>query len=379
MKRVCIVTSHDFVVRAFLVGHLHQLAQRYRTTLVTRIRAGKVLPNLAGVRIVNLPIERYLAPLSDALCIHKLRRILCTGRFDLVHSITPKAGLLAMVAGCAARVPFRVHTFQGEPWSTRRGLSRVVLRATDRLIAALATHLLVVGQSERQFLISQRVLPEGKATVLAHGSIAGVDTRRFAPDSALRTATRFRLGLPEDAIVVLFLGRVRREKGVVDLARAFARIAAVNQRLRLLVVGPDEDNLTTQIRMACGTYQKRLTIAPETDVPHEFIAAADVVCLPSYREGFPATILEASAGALPVLASRIYGTSDAVIDGQTGLLHEAGDVDAIASGLQELSGDPQLRRRLGNAGRERVVREFNRELVERALLDYYGTILSCAT
>jgi len=376
MKRLCIVTSHDFVVRAFLLGHLRRLAPLHRITLVTRIRPGKALPALpAGVEVIELPIERYIAPLSDLRCLVKLYRLLGAGRFDLVHSITPKAGMLAMMAGRAARVPRRVHTFQGEPWATRRGPSRWILRAIDRMIAALATHVLVVGRSEREFLASEGVVSPLKADVLGHGSIAGVDTRRFVPDSARRAATRRRLGLPEDAVVALFLGRVRREKGVIDLARAFARVAAMDPGIRLLVVGPDEDSLEPEIRASCAAHAARLVMAPETDTPEDYVAAADIVCLPSYREGFPVTILEASAAGVPVLASRIYGTRDAVVDGESGLLHEPGDVDALAAALQELVSDPALRRSLGDAGRRRVVQEFDCERVERALVDYYARLL----
>jgi glycosyltransferase involved in cell wall biosynthesis len=324
-----------------------------------------------NARVFTVPIERRISPLRD------LRALLCLTshfrrqRFDVVHSVTPKAGLLAMTAASLARVPVRLHTFTGQVWATRKGPMRTLLRAFDALIAMLATHVLVDSRSQREFLVANRVVAASKSAVLAEGSICGVDGKRFRPDPAARARVRSALGLPYDAIVFLFLGRLTWDKGILDLVAAFAPLAEQHSTAYLLVVGPDEEGVAKVVKESLANCLSRLRRSNYTDRPEEYMAAADVFCLPSHREGFGQVAIEASASELPVVASRIYGVTDAVSDGETGLLHAPGDVKALREHMQCLLTHPELRRRLGTVGRSRALRKFSAEQVTRALLDYY--------
>ena len=185
--------------------------------------------------------------------------------------------------------------------------------------------------------------------MLNHGSIAGVDCERFKPDSSARAALRAELGIAADALVFLFIGRLKRDKGVLDLARAFAVLAREDAGCHLLIVGPDEDGLLPEIEQTCADCHARLHVAGLSAAPEHYMDASDVLCLPSYREGFPVTIIEAAAAGLPAIGSRIYGITDAIVEGETGLLFEAGNVQQLALGMRRLASDASLAQAHGAA------------------------------
>jgi glycosyltransferase involved in cell wall biosynthesis len=325
---------------------------------------------------VAIPIARPIAPWADLVALLALFRLFRKRRFDLVHSITPKAGLLAMLAGWLAGVPLRLHIFTGQVWVTRAGLMRTLLKSADQLIARLATHALADSPSQREFLIAQGIVAARKSAVLAQGSSCGVDTARFRPDAAARERVRRDLGIPPDAVVFLYLGRINRDKGLLDLAHAFAEVGTGYPGVHLLLVGPDEGNLRAALAAAAASCSTGLHSVDFTDRPQEYFAAADVCCLPSYREGFPTTMLEAAAAGLPAIGSRIYGITDAIVEGETGLLFEAGDVQQLALSMRTLAGDASLRQRMGGKARERAVRDFSSAVVTAALLEYYEKLLA---
>ncbi|MBE0625146.1 MAG: glycosyltransferase family 4 protein [Burkholderiales bacterium] len=373
--RVALVVTSTLVVRWFLLEHIRTLARSFALTLIVNNDAPE-LATLLPCRIVSLRLERDIAPLADLCALASLWRHFRAERYQLVHTLTPKAGLLGMLAARLARVPLRLHTFQGEVWVTRRGAMRWLLKNFDRLLARLATDLLVVSASEREFLIAAGLIPAAKSRVLKHGSIAGVDCGRFKPGSGVRAALRAQLGIAADVTVFLFIGRLKRDKGVLDLARAFSILAREDAACHLLIVGPDEDGLLNEIRKACGACLDRLHVAGLSAVPERYMGASDVLCLPSYREGFPVTILEAAAAGLPAIGSRIYGITDAIVEGETGLLFEAGNVRQLAQGMRTLAGDPGLRQRMGERARERVLRDFAQEQLTAALLAHYRGLLA---
>ena len=336
-------------------------------------------PDAFGAEMLNahffrVPVERRISPLRDLSALVRLVRLFRAQHFDLVHSVTPKAGLLSMIAAWLARVPLRIHTFTGQVWATRKGPTRALLRAMDSLIARFATHVLVDSRSQREFLLANRVVAATKSAVLAEGSICGVDGERFRPDGAARGRMRAALGIADEAVLFLYLGRLSRDKGVFDLALAFARLAQRHAGVCLLFVGPDEERLGKQIKETVVPCADRVRFIDHTDKPQDCMAAADVFCLPSYREGFGQVAIEAAAAELPVIASRIYGVVDAVSDGETGLLHPPGDIDALHEHMETLLQQPELRRRFGTAGRARALRDFSARRVTQALVEFYAGI-----
>lgn len=375
-RRVCYVVSSPMTLTAFLAGHVAAAAKSFDVTVVVNTEDPDALKELGlPVTLLQVPIERAISPWRDLCALWALYGHFRRAHFDLVHSVSPKAGLLGMLAAWLARVPRRVHTFTGQVWVNKWGWRRVLLKWADRLLSALTTHALVDSPSQSDFLVQEGVLPAAKARVIGKGAICGVDGKRFKPDADIRQKMRLELDLSESAIVLLFVGRINRDKGVLDLATAFAHLSARRQDVFLLLVGPDEHGMLDEIRASCGDASPRLRHVGYTSEPERYMASTDIICLPSYREGFGMVVVEAAAAGLPAVASRIYGITDAIVDGETGLLHPPGSVAGIEQALERLIADPELRGAMGMAARGRVLRDFSQEQITGELMAFYGKIL----
>lgn len=375
-RKVCIVVSSPMTIVAFLRDQLRELSSAYDLHVFANSPDAAFLDEI-GVRasFSSIPLKRNISPWHDLLALLVLWRHFRRIKPDAVHSVTPKAGLLGMAAAFLAGVRCRIHTFTGQVWATKRGASRWILWSMDCLIAFFASRILVDSFSQREFLLANRVVSPHKATVLGQGSISGVDLLRFKPDPASRVAVRMELAVAQDALVFLYVGRLKRDKGIPELVEAFAMNLSMHPAARLLLVGPDEDDLEFLF-----SKQNNILRVGYTNEPERYMAAADVFVLPSHREGFGSTVIEAAACGLPTVASRIYGLTDAVVDGETGLLHECGDVQGLAAALAILSADSDKRSRMGICARERAARDFAMEAVTRNTMDFYREALdACKT
>jgi glycosyltransferase involved in cell wall biosynthesis len=376
-RTICFVVASEITVTAFLIEQIRATSLKYEVCVVLNTRnTAFLIPFGIAATVVAVPVERKIKPFSDLAALFALYRLFRQRRFDLIHSVSPKAGLLAMLAGFLAGVPRRLHVFTGQVWVTRKGFARLALKQLDRLLAALATHILIDSPSQRDFLVAQDVVRSDKCTVLGKGSISGVDTTRFRPDADARALLRQELNIPADGILFIYLGRLNRDKGVLDLAAAFAQLSQDRQNVWLLLAGPDEENLRADILQTCARCSAQLRLVDYTSQPARYMASADVFCLPSYREGFGTVVIEAAACGLPAVASRIYGVTDAVVDGQTGLLHPPGDRAAVTAAMARLAADAELRHTLGAAARARAIADFSSTALTSALLCFYEKILN---
>lgn len=373
MKKICYVATIPAVVHAFLRAHIQAAAEEYEVTVICSSADEHLLDDL-NARFIPLLIERKPSPWKDVIALNQLYWLFRRERFDIVHSIMPKAGLLAMLAAWLTLVPARVHTFTGQVWVTMHGARRILLKGVDKLIAIFATCVLVDSPSQRDFLVDEGVLPQGKALVIGAGSICGVDPLRFRPNEAARRSTRQDMGITQDAKVILFVGRLNRDKGMLELAAAFDALSRRYADLVLLLVGAEEDVVFAQIQKICSAVRERLFYIRFTNMPERYMAAADIFCLPSYREGFGMTIIEAAASGIPSVASRIYGITDAVEDEKTGLLFPVGDVDALTRALSRLISENDFRQQMGDAARARAVELFPTEKLTRDMVSLYNRL-----
>ncbi|MDP3651355.1 MAG: glycosyltransferase [Rhodoferax sp.] len=367
------MSTVPYAVHVFLRKHIEEAAKKYKVTVVCNSTDAHLLHDL-NVPVILLPIERKPSFWCDALVVIRLYMLFRREHFAIVHSIMPKTGMIAMLAAWLARVPIRIHTFTGQVWVTKRGLKRAVLKWVDKLIGKFATCLLADSPSQRDFLVSEGALPFGKVKVIADGSICGVEAARFHPDSNIMMSVRKDLKISEDAVVILFVGRLSFDKGILDLAVAFDSIARMCADVVLIIAGAEEDVLIGGIRQLCSRWAERLHYIKFTSSPENYMAAADIFCLPSYREGFGMTIIEAAACAVPTVGSCIYGITDAVVDGETGLLFPAGNVAALTLALLVLIKDIDLRQRMGKAARLRALKLFSSERITGEMVTLYDRL-----
>ncbi|SDH63240.1 glycosyltransferase family 4 protein [Propionivibrio dicarboxylicus] len=375
-RNIIFVATTPFAVNAFLRTHLIALARTYNVTLCVNTQVYPLEEEIAhAVRVQHIDIARKISPRHDLRALLQLWRYFRAHHPAAVHSMTPKAGLLAMLAAKLACVPRRFHTFTGQVWATRRGIARTLFKSIDWLIAACASQVFADSVSQCRFLESESVVPTGGVTVLGDGSVAGVDLDRFRPDPTARAALRAQMQISEHIPVFLFLGRMVRDKGVYDLLDAFARINAEHPDWALWMVGPDEDGLQAELEQRSKTLGLRVHWFGRTFEPERYMAAADAFVLPSYREGFGSVVIEAAACGRPAIAYRIDGVIDAIVDAQTGLLVEKGNIDALAAAIAKLGNDRDEMARLGTAAYTRALRDFSSTTVSAAWLAFYATEL----
>ena len=376
-KRICILATTPFAIEVFMRTHINALKKDYDVTLVTSDHGEKLIELIGdNISFISIQIDRKISIENDILALIKLWRLFREEKFDSVHSIMPKSGLLAMLAARFAGVPSRLHTFTGQVWANQKGFRRFALRILDKVLAMSATKVLADSHSQRLFLIENNVVNATKILVLAGGSIAGVNLNRFKYDAEMHNQIRLHKRIQINDIVFLFLGRLTLDKGLMDLSRAFARAAKQDANIHLLVVGPDEENLEMEFSILAQRFPGRVHRVGFTDCPENYMAAADVFCLPSYREGFGSVIIEAAAVGLPAIASRIYGVTDAIEDGVTGILHTPTSDHEIAEAMLLLASDEALRYRMGKAARTRVANEFSEARVTEAFVDFYREMFS---
>lgn len=373
--KILIVAAIPMTIKMFLLGYVSVLAERYDVTVVCSGEGSDSLTKLLPrVRFKVIDIKRRIDLRSDMNALKCLVGFMRSENFDMIHSVTPKAGLLAQLAGWLCGVRTRLHTFTGQVWVTQKGFKRKLLKWCDLIVAACATNLLADSVSQKEFLICERIVNPKKIGVIGAGSISGVDLARFRPDPNVREALRKQLGVSDTDVVALYLGRLTRDKGVLDLAEAFSQVCNRQPNLKLIFVGPDEEGLATEIEKKV-TCNEALAVIGPTACPEDFMVAADFFCLPSYREGFGSVVIEAAACGLPSIASAIYGLTDAIEDGFSGVLHLPGDVNSIADLLMKLSNSKDWREKLGRQARQRAVDKFSADVITQAQVQYVQMLL----
>jgi glycosyltransferase involved in cell wall biosynthesis len=323
---------------------------------------------------------REISPFRDIVACIRLIRLFRRTRPDIVHAHTPKAGLLGMLAARIAGVPVRIYHIHGFPYMTAKGWRRLLLLSTERASVRLSNKVFAVGAGMRHVAIEEKICPANKVQVLHNGTAGGIDAaKRFCPElisPQVVADLRVRLNLPNDAKVVGFVGRLARDKGIVELVDAWRLLAANDPSLHLVLVGGvdardgvpgcviDEWRSTPHIHLA-GHIEE---VAP-------WYLLFDLLALPTYREGYGNVLLEAAAMRVPVVASRIPGCSDAVIDGVTGFLFELRNTEELAKTMGRYLADPELRRQHGENGRRRVLRDFVPTDVFHCMLEEYKKLV----
>jgi glycosyltransferase involved in cell wall biosynthesis len=333
-----------------------------------------------GVPVHGVSMERRISPLADVRSICSLFFLFRKLRPTLLHAHTPKGGLLGVLAGRMTGAKSVVYTLHGLRYATAKGWRRKLLQSAEAMTCGLADRVFAVSLANQRQAVADGICPEGRIRLLARGSCNGVDSLgRFNPEKlkpSLRAETRRKFRIPDSGVVLGYVGRIVRDKGITELWEAWCSLKDQNPEIYLLIVGPieEQDPLPCSV-MARLTADERVRMVGWADDPVPFYAAMDVFVLPTYREGFPISPLEAAAMELPVIASRVDGCVEAVADGMTGLLVPPRDSKALAEALQRLILKPELRERMGRAGRQRVLSDFRPEVIWEELYQSYLDLL----
>lgn len=375
-KKICFVVAVPVTANAFLCDHIATLSKAYDVYLAGNIKGESDVNMLALTGWHHVDIERGISLWKDLKAVWQAYRYFKRMKFDAVHSVTPKAGLVTALAGWLAGIPHRTHIFTGQVWATRTGLMRTLLKSLDKVISGLNNHILVDGKSQRAFLIKEGVLKEGQAEVFGHGSISGVNSARFVPNDDARRVVRAEVGVKDRALCYIFLGRLNHDKGIGELYEAFNKLASEENDVFLLLVGSDEEGYLDKlpeyknIQVGMNFHYYGLTRQPE-----RVLNAGDVFVLPTYREGFGSSVLEAACIGLPCICSDAYGVLDAYVDGETGLQCKVGDADSLYLCMKKMHDDKAMRNDMARKSRERALRDFNVKPISEAWLNFYKALL----
>ncbi|WP_289356386.1 glycosyltransferase family 4 protein [Paenibacillus sp. S-12] len=363
---------------SFFEGHIHALIhQGYDVAVICDDRPSDAL--LEGAEYIRVPMKREISLLSDLASLFHAVRAIRRWKPDLINTGTPKAGLIMGLAAWICRVPHRIYTCHGLRLETLQGWKRIMLTWSERISGRAAHQVISVSGSLRQRLIALGLASADKVKVLHHGSCKGVDASKFEPSEELQAEAaviRQQLNIPVEAEIIGFVGRQTRDKGLDLLVEAFLRVQAQFPHLYLLILGNEEEGdpimdhtkraIAREPRIISGGYQERL--AP-------FFSLMTMLVLPSYREGFGNVVLEAGAAGIPVIASDVTGLKDAVVNGVTGSLVPAGDVERIADQIREFILFPLIRQYMGSVARKRVKEHYNPADIIAAHEAFYRSML----
>lgn len=365
----------------FCRGLLKELSYDYDVTAIAS--PDEALANLSrreGVKVIGVEMRRNISPFHDLISLIKLIRVFRREQPDILHTMTPKAGLLGMLAARIAGVPVRIHTFTGLLFPTAKGMKRKLLTVTDKLTCACATHIVPEGEGVKNDLLQNRITSK-PLKVLGYGNVRGIDTELYQSNASLKaeaSAIRKRLGIPTDATVFVFIGRFVGDKGLRELLHAFKNLHS--DHCHLLLVG-DIEGAADDLQEAEFNNIHRLHLSGGwvNDV-RPWLLAGDIFVFPSYREGFPNVVLEAGAMGLPSIVTDINGSREIITDGVNSIVVPPGDANRLADAMRSLAdASPERLATLGANARKNIIDKYTQRYVRDCIKEYYRNIINDRT
>lgn len=359
-----------------LKGQLAYLQQHFEVVAVSG--PGEHLTNVAqreGVATWAISMHRSIHPLADLVSLWKLYRLFKRERPAIVHSITPKAGLLSMVAGYLAGVPVRIHTFTGLIFPSKTGLLQKILILMDRLLCACATRIYPEGEGVKRDLIRYGVTSK-PLEVIGNGNVNGIDGTYFSSASLGEGALeeiRKSCGISPSDYVFVFVGRLIKDKGINELVVAFEQVHRQHPNTKLLLVGneePELDPLKPETIATIRTHSNVIAAGYQNDV-RPWLAVSQALVFPSYREGFPNVVMQAGAMGLPAIVTDINGCNEIITDGHNGIIIPPKHEEALREAMLRLVQEPALGQQLASQARHSIVSRFEQQTVWELIKEEY--------
>ena len=375
-KKVIRTATIPLSLKTFLNGSIELMMDKYDLVLISSPEEElSELHEKYGVKTIGVSMERRMSIAKDVKSLFSLIKVFYKEKPFMVHSMTPKAGLLCMIAAWVARVPRRVHTFTGLVWPTANGLSRKILMATDKITCACATHIIPEGEGVKNDL--QNHITKKPMRVLGYGNVRGVDMDYWkvtpeilAQSSCIKDNNKF---------TFVFVGRLVGDKGINELIDAFARLSSEKENVRLFLVGPTEDELDPLKPITWDRIKSIPSIVKIGPVWGDdilkYYAASDCFVFPSYREGFPNTVLEAGAMGLPSIVTDINGSREIINNGENGIIIPPKNVDELYEAMLKMLEDDDMRKNMATNARPMIESRFEQSFVRKCLFDFYDEIM----
>lgn len=377
MKKIIRASTIPLSLNIFCRDTLREMSKLY--DVVALSSSGDLLDEVEqreGVRAIRIEMERRISPLKDLVSLFKIIKVFRKEKPYIVHSMTPKAGLLCMMAAWLTRVPLRIHTFTGLVFPSTTGIKRQILMLTDRITCLCATHVIPEGEGVRNDLQDNHITKK-PMQVLGYGNVRGVDMNYYSrrPD-VVDFANKLR---DESLTTFLFVGRIGKDKGLDELCKAFDNLWKERKYVRLWIVGIDDslvDPITNETRNLMENHERIEAVGMKRDTELlAYYAAADCFVLPSYREGFPNTVLEAGAMDLPSIVTDINGSREIIVEGENGIIIPTHDTNALYKAMKAMVDNPQQRKAMASKARDLVSTRFEQGYVRKCLFDFYDKII----
>jgi glycosyltransferase involved in cell wall biosynthesis len=382
MIKLCIISTIPITIKAFFGEQLKYLQENdYDITVITSSATspqdfGKDFPE--SIKLHTVKMSRTISPLEDLRAFREISKLIKQGNFDIVQYVTPKAALLGSLASCFAKVPVRLYLMWGLYYVTQTGFKKFVFKTIEKIVCSCSTAIAPDSKGNVKLAVAEGLCKADKIAVVGHGSANGVDTERFDPVRLYEDGRKIRteLNIPETAKVFGCIAAIVGDKGVNELIEAFDIISKNYPQAYLLYIGQitEKDPVKKTTLETMKSNSRIIHLGWQTE-PEKYMAAMDIFVLPTYREGFGVVNIEASAMKLPVISTDVPGPQESIVNGETGILVPARTIEPLLAAMRKLVEDPDLARRLGKSGRQRVKDYFEQKQLWNAILQHKMALL----
>lgn len=374
------ITTVPISLEKLLENQLHFMSSYYDVIALSAEKEKlETFGKSQGVKTWHLELTRKITPLKDLRAVWKLYRFLKSEHPLIVHTHTPKAGIVGMLAAYLAKVPNRLHTVAGLPLMEAKGIKRTVLDIVEKLTYACATKVYPNSAELKHFIETEKFTKVSKLKIIGNGSSNGIDTSYFDPSlfsESQKSSLRDSLHIAKQDRVFVFVGRLVSDKGINELVAAFKKVQLKKSNIMLLLVGPFEDELdplNPDTKESIIKSDGIITTGYQEDV-RPYLAISDILAFPSYREGFPNVVLQAGAMGLPAIVSDINGCNEIITDNLNGMIVPKKNTDALADAMSVLINNPILFNKLRVNSRKLIQEKYERKVFWNALLQEYKSL-----